>query len=151
MNDIPQIVRRNICCHTDRNTCRSVYQKVRVARRKYGRFFFCFIKVRGKVNGIFVDVPNHLHGNFRKPCLCVSHGGSTVSIHRTKVTMSVDKWISGRPWLRHVDKCPVNGAVPMRMVFTHRIPDNTRTFTMWLVRCITQFDHGIQDTPLYRL
>ena len=64
MNDIPQIVRRNICCHTDRNTCRSVYQKVRVARRKYGRFFFCFIKVRGKVNSIFVDVPNHLHGNF---------------------------------------------------------------------------------------
>ena len=151
MNDITQIVRRNICCHTDRNTCRSIYQQVWITGRKNGWFFFRLVKVWHEVYGIFVDIGKHSHGNLGKSCLCVTHGSSAISIHRTKVTMSVDKWISGRPRLCHVDKCPVNGAVPVRMVFTHRIPDNTRTFTMWLVRTIIQLYHGIQDTPLYRL
>ena len=55
-----QIVRRNICCHTDRNTCRYVYQKVRVARRKYGRFFFCFIKVRDVIHAVVKLIDNDI-------------------------------------------------------------------------------------------
>ena len=37
------------------------------------------------------------------------------------------------------------------MVFTHRITDDTRTFTVRLVRSVVQLDHGIEDTPLHRL
>ena len=39
----------------------------------------------------------------------------------------------------------------MRMVFTHGIADNTRRFTIGLIRGHTQFAHRIQNTPLYRL
>ena len=37
----------------------------------------------------------------------------------------------------------------MGMIFTHGITDDTRTFSMWLIRSIVQLDHGIQHSPLY--
>ena len=41
------------------------------------------------------------------------------------------------------DTGAINGTIAMWMVFTHRIADNTRAFTMRFVRPIIQFYHGI--------
>ena len=60
-DDLPQIVRRNICRHTDGDSIRSVYQKVRKTCRQYGRLLLCFIKVWYEVHGIFSDIRQHLH------------------------------------------------------------------------------------------
>ena len=95
-----------------------------------------FIKVWYKVNGIFIDVREHLHGNFTKSCLCISHCSGTVTVDGTKVSMTINKRISCRPVLCHVDQCSIDGTVSMWMVFTHGITDNTRTFSVWLVRSI---------------
>ena len=65
--------------------------------------------------------------------------------------MSVYQTISHRPWLRHINKCSVNGTIAMRMIFTHRIADDTCTFSMWFIRTVIQFYHGKQNTSLYRL
>ena len=64
-----------------------------------------------------------------KSCLCVSHGGCTVTVYRTKVSMTVYEWISGRPLLCHINQCSINRAVTMRVIFTHGITNDTGTFS----------------------
>ena len=134
-------MRWNICCHTYCNTGSTIYKKVRISAWKYCRFFFCFIEVWYKINSIFIDICNHFHGYLGKPCLSISHCGSTISIHRTKITMSINKTISHGPWLSHVYQCSINRTVTMRMIFTHGISDDTSTFTMWLIGTIVKFYH----------
>ena len=62
-NNLPQVVGRNIGCHTNGNTGSSICQKVRISGRQYRRLFLRLIKVRYKINRIFVNVCQHLHGN----------------------------------------------------------------------------------------
>ena len=68
-------------------------------------------------------------------------GRTLVDGHGNFGSMSVYQRISGRPFLCHIYKCSINRTVTMWMIFTHCITDNTRTFTMWLVRSIIQLDH----------
>ena len=149
--DFAQIMRRYVGCHTYGDTCCSVYQKIRKARRKYDRLFLRLIKVWHEIHGIFVDVRKHFHGNLTETRLCVSHGSGSVAIDRTKVSMTVYKRISRRPVLCHIYECSVNRAVTVRVIFTHGITDDTGAFSMWLIRTVVQFYHGIQHSSLYRL
>ena len=137
--------------HTDSNTLCTVYEQVRIPAWKNGRFLLCLIKVWSEINGIFVDISKQLHGNFAQSCLCISHGSRAVTIDRTEIAMSVYERITCRPILRHIDQCAIDGAVTMRVIFTHCITDNTRTLSVWLVRTIVQLDHGEKYTPLHRL
>ena len=95
LNNLPEIMGRNIRCHTYGNSRGTVYKKIWIAGRKHYRLPFCFIKVRLEINCIFVDICQHFHGNLAETCLGVSHGSRAVAIHRTKVSMSVNQRISG--------------------------------------------------------
>ena len=144
-------MRWDVRCHTDCDTGSTVYQKVRVAGRHNNRLFFGFIKVRGEVYGVFVDIRQHLHRDFAQTCLRVSHSRSTVAVDGTEVSMAVYHRIAGCPVLCHIDECSVDRAVTVRVIFTHGITDDTRALTVRLIRRIVQFTHGVQNTSLYRL
>ena len=149
-NNLPEIMRRNIRCHADSDSRCAIDQKIRNSCRKNGRLFFRIIEVRNKVNRILVHVTNHLHRDFAQPCLCITHCRGSVSVDRTEVSMTVNEGIPHIPVLRHRDKRSVNGRVSVRMIFSHRITDNTGTFSVRLVGSVIQFYHGIQNSSLYR-
>ena len=151
INNLTKIVRRNVSSHTNGNTCGSIYQKVGETGRKNLWLSLGFIKVRLEINGIFVDVSKHLHGNLAETCLCISHSSGAVTIHRAKVSVSVNQRIAERPVLCHIYKCSVDRAVTMRVIFTHGITNDTGTLTMGLVRTVVQFNHRVQHSTLYRL
>ena len=65
--------------------------------------------------------------------------------------MSIDKRVSHVPVLSHINQCTIDGAVTVRVIFTHRITDNTCTLTVRLVRPVIQLDHGIEHAALNRL
>ena len=136
-------MRRNIRCHTDGNSIGPIDQEIWKSGWKNVRLLLRLIKVRGKINGILADICRHFHGNLTQPGLCITHGRSPVAVHGTEVSMTVHQRISGRPFLGKVDQGSINGTVSVGMIFSHRIPDDTRTFTMRLVRAVIQFDHGI--------
>ena len=144
-------MRRNIGCHTNGDSRSSIHKKVRKSCRKYGRFFFCLIKVWCEIYGIFIDIRSQFHRNLTQSCLCVSHSCSAVAIHRSKVSMSINKWISRRPFLRHINQCTVDRTITMRVIFTHSITDNTGTFSMRLIRSIVKLNHRIENSSLNRL
>ena len=53
--------------------------------------------------------------------------------------------------LRHHDERIIDGAVAVRMIFTHCIADDTRTLTVRPVIADAEFIHVIERTPLHRL
>src|SRR5699024_945415 len=117
----------------------------------YNRFLFRLVKVRLKVYGIFIDIRSQFHGNFTESCLCITHGCRAVPVHGSEVSMAFYKRITCGPVLCHINQGSIDGTVTVRMIFTHRITDDTRTFTVRLVRTVVQLDHRIQDSSLYRL
>ena len=142
---------RNVGRHTYRDSGGTVYQKIRITGRKYRRLFFCFIKVRSKVHGIFIDIRKHLHGNFTQTRLSISHGSRAVSIHRTEVSMAVNQRITGGPVLCHINQGSIDRTVTVRMIFTHGITNDTCAFSVWFIRTVVQFNHREQYSSLYRL
>ena len=150
-DNLPQIVGRNVGRHADGDSGGSVHQKVRESAGKHCRFFLRLIKVRCKVHRILVDVGEHLHGDLAETGLGITHGRSAVTVHRTEVSVAVHQRIAEIPLLCHVDQGAVDGGITMRMIFTHRIADDTGALSVRLVGSVVQLDHGIKDPPLNRL
>ena len=132
----------NICRHSHCNSGSSVYQKIGISGGKYRGLFLRLVKVRHKFNGVLIDIRQHFHRNFAKSCLCVPHGCGTVTVYRTKISMAVYQWITGGPFLCHINQCTINRTVTVGMIFTHGITYDTCTFSMWFIRSVIQFDHG---------
>ena len=142
---------RDIGRHSDGDAGCPVYQKVRKSGREHSGLFFRLIKVRLEIHCIFVDVRRHLHGNLTQARFGISHGSGAVAVYGTEVSVTVHEGIAGRPLLCEIYESPVDRAVSVGVIFTHRITDNTRTFAVRLVWTVVQFDHGVEYPSLYRL
>ena len=143
VNDLADVVRRDIGGHADRYTRGAVDQKVRNSRRENRGFLLCLIKVRDELNGILVDIREHLHSDLAESGFGVSHGRGAVAVDRSEVSVAVNERIMGRPFLCEIYQSSVDRAVSVRMVFTHCIADDSGTFTMRLVRSIGQLYHRV--------
>ena len=145
-------MRRNAGCHTYSDTVRTIYQKVGDFYRKHLWFLLCLVKVWHKVYYIFVKVSQkNLLGQLLQPCLCISHGSGTIAFDGTKISVAVYQNLAFLEVLCHYNQCFVNGAVTVRMIFTHGITHNTGTFTVWAVITDSKLIHIVQGSSLYRL
>ena len=143
---------RDTCRHTDCNSFRTIDQKVRHTHRKHKRFLLRLIKVWTKINNILIQIgQTYFLRELRKARLCITHRSSSVSLNGSKVTMPVNKNLSLLEVLRHYYKRIVDGTVSMRMIFTHRISDDTCTLTIRLIITDTKLVHIIKCTTLNRL
>ena len=145
---LPQIVGRNVCRHTDSDTGRAVYQEVGEAAGQDRGFFLRFVKVGDKSHSVLAYVREHLHGDLCQAGLRITHSRGAVSVHTAEISVPVHKGIAHGPGLRHVDQRPVDRGVAVRVILTHRIADNTRAFSVRLVRSVIELAHRIQNTPL---
>ena len=84
-----QIMRRDGCGHTYGDTVGTVYQQIRESGRQNTRFFFLSVKVRIEIHRFLFDIPQHLKCQRRHSGFRITHGGSTVSVHRTEVAVTV--------------------------------------------------------------
>ena len=55
--------------------------------------------------------------------------------------MTIYQRVTGRPLLRHIYKSSIDRAVTVRVIFTHGIANDTRAFSVWLIRPVVQLDH----------
>ena len=150
INHFTQIMRRNVCCHTNGNTVAAVYQQVRKTRRQNCRFLQRFIIVWHKVNSVFVQIVGQTRRNFSESGFGITHSSSAITIHRAKVTLSVNQCQTHRKRLRHTHHGFINRDVAVRVIFTHNIADDTRRFTIWFGAVITVFIHSVNNTAMHR-
>ena len=151
VNDLTQVMRRNVGSHADRNTVGAVYQKMRKPGRQYHRLFSALVKVWHKVYGIFFNIGQHMHGQLGHLCLGITVGSRAVTVNRTKVTVTVHSRITHREILRHTNQCVIDRRVAVRMVSTQHITDGRRTLFIRLVRRDAVLVHCVQNAAVYRL
>ncbi len=75
---LAQVVRRDLGRHADRDPFRAVDQQVGEPGREDHRLAGAPVVVGPEVDGLLVDVPEHLHGQRGKPALGVPVGGRRV-------------------------------------------------------------------------
>ena len=108
-DDLAQVVRWNIGCHTNSDSGRAVDQQVRQSRRHHGWLALGTIVILHEVDRFLVDICYELVRNLCHAHLGVTHGGCRVTIYRAEITLSVDQHVTHRKWLRHAYDCVVHG------------------------------------------
>ena len=102
-----QVMSRHIGSHTHGNTRCTVHQEVRDACRHHGRFLEGIVEVIGEVYGFLVKVCHQVFAHLLQTCFSITHSRSTISVDRTKVTLSVNQWVSHGPILCHTNQCTI--------------------------------------------
>ena len=125
INQFAQVMRRNIGRHTDRDTNLAVEQQVWQFRWQHNRLALRTVKVITKINRFFFDIYQHIVGWFSHAGLGVTHRRWLVAVHRTKVTLALNKRIAERPPLRQTHHRVINRRVAVRVIFTHHVTNNT--------------------------
>jgi hypothetical protein len=81
-------VRRDVGRHADRDTHRTVDEQVREPRGEHDWLLSLAVVVVLEVDGLLVDVPDHLHGERRHLGLGVSRGCRAVVAGGTEVALA---------------------------------------------------------------
>ena len=151
LGDLPQVVRRDVGRHPDRDPGTAVDQQVREARRQDVGLLRAAVVVVGEVDGVFFDVGQHLHGQRREPGLGVPHGGRGVVARRAEVALAVDQRVAHRPRLGEPHEGVVDRRVTVRVVVAHDVADDAGALVVPAVRPEAGVEHRVQDPAGDRL
>ena len=151
LGDLAQVVRRDVGGHADRDAGRAVDQQVGVARRQDGRLLRAAVVVGLEVDGVLVDVADHLQRQRRHPALGVPHRGGGVVARRAEVALAVDQRRAHHPRLREADQGVVDRGVAVRVVLTHHVTDDARALGEAAVGAVAAVVHRVEHPAVHRL
>ena len=136
-------MRRNIGCHTNSNTGRTIYQQVWKAGWQNVWFLQTVVIVGTEIYCFFFNIRYHFHGSFAHSRFCITISSRRVSVNRTEVSVSVHKHIAHRKVLCQTYQCIINRSITMRMISAQYRTNCISTFTVSPVRIQIIFKHGI--------
>ena len=149
--NLTQIVGRHIRSHTYRDTARTINQQQRNLRGQHRRFGCRIVEVEREIDRILLDIGHHLVSDLAHTSLRITHCSRRVTVHRTKVTLTINQRITHRPLLSHTHHRVVNRRVAVRVELTEHITHDTRRLTMRLIRVEVQLvAHIVKDTTMNR-
>ena len=94
IHHLTQIVRRNVGRHADGNAHRAVHDEVREAGRKHDRLLQTVVIVAGEIDGLAVDVREHIERHFAHAGLGIAVGSGGMAVDGTEVTVTVNERIA---------------------------------------------------------
>ncbi len=151
IDDLAQIVRRDIGRHADRDAGRTVDQQIRKARRQHRRLMLGIVVVGREIDGILVQIVQQCIGDAHHAHLGVTHGRRRVAVHRTEVALPVHQQVAQRKGLRHAHHGVVDRRVAVRVILTHDVADHARGFAIGAVPDVALLMHGEEHAPVHRL
>ncbi len=149
--DLAQVVRRDLGGHADRDALGPVDEQVGEPARQHHGLGRAAVVVLAEVDGVLVDVPQHLHRQRGQAALGVPHGRGRVVARRAEVALAVDQRHPHRPGLGHPDQRVVDRAVAVRVVVAHDLADDPRALEEPAVGTEAAVEHGVQDPRVHRL
>ena len=149
--DLAQVVRRDLGGHADRDARRAVDQQVREPAGQHLRLLGLAVVVVLEVDGLLVDVADHLHGQGGHPALGVPGRGRRVVARRAEVALAVDERVAQRPVLHQPHQGVVDRRVAVRVVLPHDVADDPRALVEAAVRPVAPVVHRVQHPPVHRL
>ena len=133
VDDLAEIMRRNIGRHADGDAAGAIDEQVRKARRQDGRLLLLAVVVRLEIDRAFVDVLEQRQRGLGEPRLGVAHRRRRIVVDRAEIALPVDERQPHREGLRHAHQRVVDRGVAMRVIFTHHVADDARRFHVGLV------------------
>ena len=151
VDDLGQVVRRDIRRHADGDAGAAVDEQVRKPARQHARLAARLVKVRVPVHGVLVDVAQHFVGDLRQTRLGVSVGGRGVAVHGAEVAVPVDEHVAHGKVLRQTHHRVVHGRVAVGMVPAEHVADAGGGFFERLIRGQIVLIHGVEDAAVHGL
>jgi hypothetical protein len=151
VDDLVEVVRRNVGGHAHGDTRGTVDQKIREARRHDRRLGFGPVVVRDEIDRFFLDVREQLARDARHAHFGVTHGRRRIAVDRTEVALPVDEQVAHREVLRHAHERVVHGVVAVRVVLADDVADDARGFLVGLVPVVAELAHRMKDAAMHGL
>ena len=148
---LAHIVRGDIRRHADRDAGRAVDEDVREVGGQDARLLQAVVVVRVKIDGVLVDVPQHLDRELAHPRLGVSVGGRGVAVDGAEVAVAVHEHVAHRKILREAHERVVHRNVAVRVVAAEHGADRIGALSVRLFRPQAVLVHRVQDAPVHGL
>ena len=151
IDDLGQIVRRNLGGHPDGDTIGAVDQQVGNGSGQDFRLLKRAVEVVLEIDRFFAEILEHLLGQARHPRLGVSHGSSAITVDGPEVALSVHQQVAQGEILRHADHGIIDGRIPVGVVLTEYLTDYTCALFIGRARAHSLLVHPEEDAPVDRL
>ena len=149
--DLAQVVGRDVGRHADGDPRRAVDEQVRQLGRQDRRLLLGAVVVLDEVDGVLVDVGQHLRRDPGQAGLGVAHRRRAVAVDRAEVALAVDQRIAHREVLGQADQGVVDGRVAVRVVLAHHVADDGRALAIRRGGRQAHLAHGVEDAAMDRL
>ena len=151
VDHLAQVVRRDVRRHADGDARGAVDEQVREARRQHERFAARAVVVGREVDGVHVEVAQHLGGDPRQPRLGVAHGGCRVVVDRAEVALAVDELVAHRELLGHAHERVVDRGVAVRVIVAHHLTDDLGALGVGAGGAEAELVHRVQHAAMHGL
>ena len=151
VDDLAEIVRRDVGRHADRDALGAVDQEVREAGRQYLGLVLGLVVIGLEIDGVVVEVVEQRIGDAREPRLGVAIGRRRIAVHRAEIALAVDQRQAHRKILRHPHHRVVDRQLAMRVVLADHVADDARRFAIAAVPLVAVDLHRIKDAAVHRL
>ena len=150
VDDLAQVVGRDVGGHPDRDALTAVDQQVREARRQDLGYLELTRVVVDEIDRVLADAFDHLQGDRRQTTLRVA-GGSRRIVERTEVALRLDEGVTEAELLAHAHQRVVDRVVAVRVVLAHHLAGDTRAFQRGAIGHGAQVVHAPEDAPVHGL
>ena len=151
VDQLPQVVGRDVGGHAHGDARGAVGQQVREARRQHHRLHHAAVEVGHEVDRLAVDVAQHLLGDRVEPRLGVAVGGGGVAVDRAEVALAVDQRVAEREVLGHAHHRVVDRRVAVRVVVLQHLAHDAGATSSSRVRREPLLLHRVEDAAVHRL
>ena len=151
LGHFPQIVRRDIGRHADRDAARAVHQQIGNLGRQHGRLPEPVVEVGLEIDGVLVDVLQHRDRDLGEPSFGVAIGRGGIAVDRAEVALPVDERIAQGEVLHHADQRVVHRGVAVRVILAEHIAHHRRRFLVGPAGHEAQLVHRVENPAVHRL
>ncbi len=145
VDHLAEVVGRDVRRHPHRDPAGAVHQQVREARGQDDGLLFVAVVVRDEVDGLGLDVAEHLERHGRETCLRVPHGSWRVAVDGAEVPVRVDERMPEREVLPHPNQRVVDGFQAVGVVLLHDLTDRPRRLAVRAIRPQPALEHRPED------
>ncbi len=148
VDDLGEVMGRDIGRHTDGDTGRAVDEQVREAAGQDARLLAGLVEVGVPIDGVLINVAQHFVGEPGHTSLGIAVGRRRVAIDGAEVAVPVHEHIAHGEVLRETDEGVVNGGVAVGMVAAEHVANAGGGFFEGFVVRQAVLIHGVEDAAV---
>ena len=148
VEDFGEVVGRDVGGHADGDAGAAVDDEVGDAGGEDGGLEGGLVVVGDEVDGVHVDVCEHLAGEAGEAGFGVSHCRRTIPVYRPEVSLAVDHKVAEAEGLGEANHGVVDGGVAVGMIVTHDVADDLGGLGVLFVELEAHLLHAVEDTAV---